>query len=282
MWHPTSTVTRAFREYVLLAPQLVHQDWLAACRLSAPHSSVDTGTPHRRFAGFSICPGRADCPLFSAVAIPRLSRPYSLVLVAIPLLLLQSLSSCCCSLSAVRYTARCYSWRLAASAVSLVLLVMRSPLRPCCSHCWTVPFCHSVVSLWVRHGLTVHCLGLCVPRVTSVNCPSSRCSSSLVVLHGGLSYSSCPGNRRRFALADCPGAVAPGWLFSHIIVAASAGSLLGCPLFTCTVHHLFCDRLGVPTGSRCPGFACFRRGSVYSVFGGGSPRVVSRTLISSF
>lgn len=73
-----------------------------------------------------------------------------------------------------------------------------------------------------------------------------------------------------------------GCLLCRILADAPAGSLLGCPLFACVVHHLFYDRLGVPTGSRYPGFACFRRGSIYSVFGGGSPRVVSRTLLSSF
>lgn len=108
---------------MLLAPQLVHQDWLTACRLSAPHSSADTGTPHSRFAGFSVCLGRPDCPLFSSITGSWKSRPYSLALIVIPLLL--SLS--CCSLLAVRflavrYTAWCYSWRLAAHAVSLFLL----------------------------------------------------------------------------------------------------------------------------------------------------------------
>ncbi len=48
MWHPTFAVTWVFHGYVLLAPQLVYQDWLTACRSSAPHSSADTGTPHSR------------------------------------------------------------------------------------------------------------------------------------------------------------------------------------------------------------------------------------------
>lgn len=118
MWYPTSAVTWVFRGYVLLAPQQVRSESLTACRSSAPHSSADTGTPNRRFVGFSVCPGRADCPLFSTVAIPRVSRPHPLVLVVIPLLL----SLCWCNLPAVRYTAQCYSSRLAASVVLLFLL----------------------------------------------------------------------------------------------------------------------------------------------------------------
>ncbi len=145
MCHPTSAVTRAFRGYVLLVPQLVYQDWLTACRSSAPHSSVDTGTPHRRFAGFSVCPGRADCPLFSSITGSRVITA-TLACVghhstsAVGVLLLY-----CCSLPAgrflvVRYTAWCSSWRLAASALSLSRLVVCSLLWPRCSHCWTVPF----------------------------------------------------------------------------------------------------------------------------------------------
>ncbi len=76
-----------------LAPQLVYQDWLIACRSSAPHSSADTGTPHSRFAAFSVYPGRPDCPLFSAITGSRVSRSHSLVLVVIPLRL--SLCYCC-------------------------------------------------------------------------------------------------------------------------------------------------------------------------------------------
>ena len=197
MWHPTFAVTRTFREYVLLAPQTVHQDWLAACRPSAPHSSADTGTPHSRFAGFSVCPGRADCPLFSSITIPRISRPHSLVLAVISLLLLLSLSLCCCSLSAVRflavrYTAWCYSWRLAASAVSLFLLVVRSSSWPCCSHCWTVPFRHSSVLLWVRHGLTVPSFGVLLSRLfCRVDCPIFVSWSSSRLRFGRLSGCCC-------------------------------------------------------------------------------------------
>ncbi len=58
MWHPTFAITRGFHGYVLLAPQSVYQDWLTACRSSAPLSSADTGTPHSRFAAFSLCSGR--------------------------------------------------------------------------------------------------------------------------------------------------------------------------------------------------------------------------------
>ena len=133
---------------------------------------------------------------------------------------------------------------------------------PRCSHCWTVPFRHSPVLLWVRHGLTV---------------PSLVVLPSRLFCMSGLSYSSCPGCRRGFALADCPGAVAPGWLLSRIIVDASAGRLWGCPLFACTVHHLFCDRLGVPTGSRCPGFVCVSRWFILLCIRGCQPPALCRT-----
>lgn len=98
----------------------------------------------------------------------------------IPGMLLQSLSLYCCSLFAVRFLAvrhitRCSSWRLAASAVPLFLLVMRSSVRPRCSHCWTVPFCHSVVPLWIQHGLTVPSFDVLLSRLFwIVDCPLIR------------------------------------------------------------------------------------------------------------
>ena len=159
MWHPTFAVTRTFREYVLLAPQqCTKTGWLRVARrhpipvrILAPHI-VASRVSQYVLAGQTVHSSRLL--LFKAItAILACVGRHSTSAVAVLLLYCGSLSAV--RFLAVRYTAWCYSWRLAASAVSLVLLVMRSPLRPCCSHCWTVLFCHSVVSLWVRHGLTV-------------------------------------------------------------------------------------------------------------------------------
>lgn len=140
MWYPTFAVTRAFREYVLLAPQLVYQDWLTACRSSAPHFSSDTGTPHRRSVAFFFCSGRADCPLVSRLLLFQGYHGHTRLCWLSFQFWSPSLSLCCRNLSAmrflaVRYTARCYSWRLAASAVSLFLLPVRSFSWFCSSHC---------------------------------------------------------------------------------------------------------------------------------------------------
>ncbi len=199
MWHPTSVVTRACREHVPLAPQLVHQDWLTACRSSAPHSSVDTGTPYRRSVVPSSVPAgqTVSCTLVccyfkgvtailvyagrhstSAVAVAVLMRPPRCA-VHCPVLLMAACRQCCIAVPV---------GTTQFSADPLVALLDCPPFR--CSF---------------SHG--------CPARP---DCPISWCSSFPVVLHGGLSYSSCPGRRRRFALGDCLGAVAPGWLLSRI------------------------------------------------------------------
>ncbi len=144
MWHPTSAVTRTFREHVPLAPQLVHQDWLTACRSSAPHSSADTGTLHRRSVVSSSVPAGQTVPCTLVCCYSKGLSPYSFVLAVIPLPLSRSLCCCCCGLPAVRFlavrhTARCSSWRLATSAVSLFLLAPRCSQRIRWSHSWTVP-----------------------------------------------------------------------------------------------------------------------------------------------
>ena len=189
-----------------------------------------------------------------------------------------SLSLCCCSLSLA----------VSCCAVHCLVLLMAA-CRQCC--------------LAVPAGSA---LSTVPPLLALLDCPlSSLCCSSL-----GPARPDCPLSlfvtlmslffSRLFCIVDCPIlrvlVVVEDSLWQTVRVLlppagcslassllASVDCLLGCPFFACVVHHLFCDRFGVPTGSRCPGFVCVSRWSILlCIRGVPAPRVVSLTLVSIF
>ena len=255
-WHPDDAVTPAPGRYVLLlAPQLVSHRAFGVSRTVAPHlPELPAGTPHCRFAMFSLCLGRPDCPVSSSPVFlgnPGHSR------LCWPSLVTSCCRGCgCCRCPVTVFllsgpTARCCSWRLAASAVRFC---WKSALR--CGLAGRIrglsPVRSSVVPCWVRHGLTVpQFRSLCSSCDSGWTVPVLSLCFPLVDLLGGLSSVSawCV---RRFSW-DLLGSVSP----------AGVPSVRHCCL------HPYYDILGVQslvlcwvplclgTGSSLPGYAIY-------------------------